>query len=98
MKDWTDVLGLLAGILTTIAFVPQVLKTYRTKSGKDISRGMISIFSVGVLLWLVYGIVIDSLPLILANSVTLVLTLAIIALKIRYGRTKPPEPQGPRKA
>lgn len=94
MKDWTDVLGLMAGILTTIAFVPQVLKIHRTRSGKDISRGMISIFSVGVLLWLVYGIVIDSLPLILANSVTLVLTLAIIALKIHYGRTKPPESQG----
>lgn len=86
MKDWTDVLGLTAGILTTLAFVPQVLKIYRTKSGKDISRGMISIFSAGVLLWLVYGIVIDSLPLILANSVTLALTLAIIVLKVHYRR------------
>lgn len=95
MKGWTDALGLLAGVLTTIAFLPQLLKIYRTKSGRDISRGMISIFSLGVLLWLIYGVVIDSLPLILANSVTLVLTLAIIALKIRYSHPKPRGPQGP---
>jgi MtN3 and saliva related transmembrane protein len=96
MKGWIDALGLLAGMLTTIAFLPQVLKIYRTKSGKDISRGMILIFSLGVLLWLIYGIAIGSLPLILANAFTLVLSLAIIALKVRYSRPKLPEGQDPR--
>jgi MtN3 and saliva related transmembrane protein len=95
MKGWTDVLGLLAGVLTTIAFVPQVLKIYRTKSGKDISRGMMLIFSLGVLLWLVYGIVIGSMPLILANAFTLVLSVAIVVLKIHYSRPKRHDRQDP---
>ena len=82
--DITTVLGLSAGCLTTLAFVPQVLKTWRSKSGNDISLGMFLLFSAGVLLWLVYGILIDALPVILANAVTLLLSLAILALKLRY--------------
>jgi len=82
--DTTTVLGLSAGCLTTLAFVPQVLKTWRSKSGNDISLGMFLLFSAGVLLWLVYGILIDALPVILANAVTLLLSLAILALKLRY--------------
>ena len=79
-----NIVGLLAGLLTTLAFVPQVLKIYRTKSGRDISARMFTMFSIGILLWLYYGILLQSLPIILANAVTLVLTLTIIALKIRY--------------
>ncbi|MEO8003270.1 MAG: SemiSWEET transporter [Betaproteobacteria bacterium] len=79
-----NVIGLLAGLLTTIAFVPQVLKMYRTKSGRDISARMFTIFSIGIMLWLYYGILLQSLPIILANAVTLALTLTILALKIRY--------------
>ena len=82
--DITTVLGLSAGCLTTLAFVPQVLKTWRSKSGNDISLGMFLLFSAGVLLWLVYGILIEALPVILANAVTLLLSLAILALKLRY--------------
>ena len=82
--DTTTVLGLSAGCLTTLAFVPQVLKTWRSKSGNDISLGMFLLFSAGVLLWLVYGILIEALPVILANAVTLLLSLAILALKLRY--------------
>jgi MtN3 and saliva related transmembrane protein len=84
MQATTEAIGLLAGTLTTVAFVPQLLKIYRTKSGKDISAKMFSLFSAGIVLWLIYGILLRSLPLILSNVVTLVLSLTIIALKIRY--------------
>lgn len=77
-------LGLIAGSLTTLAFVPQVIKTWRSKSGNDISLGMFLLFSTGVLLWLIYGILIDALPVILANTVTLLLSLTVLLLKLRY--------------
>lgn len=80
----STLLGLGAGSLTTLAFVPQVLKTWRTKSGNDISLGMILLFSTGVLLWLIYGILIDALPVILANAVTLLLSLTVLLLKLHY--------------
>jgi MtN3 and saliva related transmembrane protein len=89
MTGITDAIGFLAGALTTIAFVPQALKMYTTKSGKDISARMLLIFSAGLVLWLIYGIMIESLPVILANIVTLILSGAIIALKIRYSRPNP---------
>lgn len=79
-----NTIGLIAGLLTTIAFVPQVLKIYRTKSGRDISARMFTMFSIGIALWLYYGVLLQSLPIILANAVTLILTLAILALKVRY--------------
>lgn len=82
--DIPTLLGLGAGTLTTVAFVPQVLKTWRSKSGDDISLGMFLLFSIGVLLWLIYGILIGALPVILANAVTLLLSLAILLLKLRY--------------
>jgi MtN3 and saliva related transmembrane protein len=84
MMGMTDAIGFLAGALTTIAFVPQALKMYTTKSGKDVSARMLTIFSVGVILWLIYGIMIESVPMILANVATLILSATIIALKIRY--------------
>ena len=84
MTALIDGIGLIAGFLTTTAFIPQVLKIYRTKSGKDVSGRMFSILSAGIVLWLIYGILMRSVPLILTNAVTLVLSLAIIALKIRY--------------
>jgi MtN3 and saliva related transmembrane protein len=79
-----DILGLVAGVLTTTAFIPQILKIYRTKSGQDISGRMFSLFSAGIVLWLIYGILLRSLPLILSNVVTLALCVTIITLKIRY--------------
>ncbi|MGQ0577509.1 MAG: SemiSWEET family sugar transporter [Betaproteobacteria bacterium] len=84
MMGMTDAIGFLAGALTTIAFVPQAHKMYTTKSGKDISARMLTIFSVGVLLWLIYGIMIESVPVILTNVATLIVAGTIIALKIRY--------------
>mgnify|MGYP003423028470 FL=1 len=83
--DGVTALGLTAGTLTTIAFIPQIVKAWQSKSTGDLSWGMVTTFSTGVLLWLIYGIWIDSLPVILANAVTLLLQAGIIALKIRYG-------------
>lgn len=83
--DGITTLGLIAGTLTTIAFIPQIAKAWRSKSTGDLSWGMVITFSTGVLLWLIYGIWIDSLPVILANSVTLLLQGGIIAMKIKYG-------------
>ena len=79
-----NILGFIAGALTTLAFLPQVLKTRRSKSARDISLGMFVIFSSGVFLWLLYGIQISALPIIIANSVTLVLALTILIFKIKY--------------
>jgi MtN3 and saliva related transmembrane protein len=83
--DGTMVLGLMAGTLTTAAFVPQLAKAWRSKSTGDLSWGMLVTFSTGVLLWLIYGVWIDSLPVILANAVTLLLQAGIVSLKIKYG-------------
>jgi len=82
--DYITLIGALAGILTTTAFLPQVIKTWKTKQTKDISLGMFAILTIGVVLWLVYGILINSLPVIISNVVTFILALAILILKIRY--------------
>ncbi|MBL8113271.1 MAG: SemiSWEET family sugar transporter [Acidobacteria bacterium] len=81
-----DLLGYVAGALTTAAFVPQLVKTWRSRSAGDLSYGMMAVFSTGVALWLAYGIALESWPVILANAVTLVLALAILALKVRFER------------
>lgn len=83
--DVITIIGLVAGTLTTIAFLPQLTKTWKSKAAKDISLGMFLIFCSGVFLWLVYGILIDALPIILANAVTLILSGAILMLKLKYG-------------
>ncbi|MGH7146941.1 MAG: SemiSWEET transporter [Nitrospiraceae bacterium] len=77
--------GLAAGTLTTIAFLPQLIHTWQTKSAKDVSLGMFLIFCTGVLLWMIYGFMIQSLPVMLANGVTLVLAGAILVLKLKHG-------------
>lgn len=82
--DWNSIIGLLAGLLTTVAFVPQVTKVWRTKSARDVSLKMFLVFSAGVALWLVYGVLLGEWPIILTNAVTLVLALAILAMKLRY--------------
>jgi MtN3 and saliva related transmembrane protein len=77
-------LGTLAGTLTTISFVPQLVTTWRARSGRGLSYSMLAIFDLGVTLWLVYGILTRSRPIIFANAVTLVLAGAILALKVRF--------------
>ncbi len=93
-----DALGYVAGALTTIAFVPQVVRIMRTRSARDISWGMFVILSAGVALWLGYGVMLASPPLIAANAVTLVLVLAILVLKLRYGSGAAPPSSGGRKS
>ncbi|MEY4685671.1 MAG: hypothetical protein RLZ25_2130 [Pseudomonadota bacterium] len=82
----TELLGLIAGTLTTLAFLPQVIKTFKSRSAKDISLGMFLLFSAGVALWLVYGIRLGAVPIIAANAVTLILSLAILVMKFWFGR------------
>ncbi|MBC1239733.1 MULTISPECIES: SemiSWEET transporter [Nostoc] len=82
--DFLTVLGLAAATLTTIAFLPQMFKTWQTKSAKDVSFVMLITFISGVFLWLIYGIYLKALPIILANSVTLLFNLIILWLKIKY--------------
>jgi MtN3 and saliva related transmembrane protein len=77
----TNLLGYAAGSLTTLAFVPQVVRTLRTRSAADLSWGMLVIFMAGVALWLSYGLALDSWPIILCNSLTLGLNLVIAAVK-----------------
>lgn len=79
-------LGYVAGVLTTGAFLPQVLHTYRLKSAGELSWKMLISFSCGVLLWFIYGVYLHSWPMILANSITLALQGFIISMKIRYER------------
>lgn len=79
-----QVLGLVAGSCTTAAFIPQVLKTWRSRSAKDLSLGMFSIFSLGVLLWLMYGFLVMDIPVIVANMVTLVLASFLLVLKLKW--------------
>ncbi len=84
--NYIQLLGMLAGILTTVAFLPQVIKTWKSRSAKDLSLGMFSIFCMGVLLWLIYGLLIDDLPIILANLITLILALTLLVFKLSFKR------------
>jgi MtN3 and saliva related transmembrane protein len=79
-----QILGLVAGFCTTIAFLPQVLKTWKSRSAKDLSLGMFSFFCFGVLLWLVYGIVQKDIPVIAANAVTLMLASTLLFFKLKF--------------
>ena len=83
--DIATVVGLAAGLLTTISLVPQVQKIWKTKSAKDVSRKMFIAFCIGVALWLVYGILQQELPMILWNAVSLALGLSILGMKLRFG-------------
>lgn len=77
-------LGMIAGAMTTIAFLPQLFKVWRSKSAKDISMTWLVIFSSGVFLWLIYGFLLGQLPIVLANAVTLGLTGVILGFKLKY--------------
>ena len=79
-----QLLGLLAGALTTAAFLPQVIKTWKTRSAKDLSLGMFSLFCLGVALWLVYGIIVKDIPVIAANLITLMLASTLLVFKLRW--------------
>lgn len=82
--DWTELVGLAAGAMTTSAFMPQALKTWRSKNVRDLSLPTYALFTTGVFCWLAYGLLIGSLPVILTNAVTFILAAAILAMKLRY--------------
>ena len=94
MSITPDGVGTLAALLTTLSFVPQVWKTWRSRDVRGISLTMYSVFTLGVALWLVYGILLGAWPIIVANAVTLTLALFILTMRIRYGGfvgTQPPQ-------
>ena len=80
----SDLIGYLAAFLTTTAFIPQAWLTWRHKRAEGISLGMYSILVSGVICWLVYGIMLNALPIIIANLITLVLSLFILVMKLIY--------------
>lgn len=82
--DFINTLGLAAATLTTIAFLPQMLRIWKTKSAKDVSFVMLITFITGLFLWLVYGIILGAIPIIMANSITLFFNFIILWLKIKY--------------
>lgn len=81
--DWAQALGFLAAVLTTLSFVPQVMYCWKTRDTRSISLGMYACFSLGVLLWLVYGFLVNQWPVVFANAITLVLALSILYLKLK---------------
>ena len=81
---YIDIIGFIGGALTTLALVPQAIKAWKTKHTKDVSLWWIIILTTGVFLWLVYGILIRSMPIIAANGATLILSLAVLTLKVKY--------------
>ncbi len=83
--DFVTIIGFMAATCTTISFVPQVIHIIKTQDTKGISLSMYSIFTIGITCWLVYGCYLESLPIILANSITLLLALTILILKIKLG-------------
>jgi MtN3 and saliva related transmembrane protein len=80
--DTLNLLGLAAGTLTTVSFLPQVIKTWRSKSCRDISLVMFSVLALGVSLWIVYGFMMHAWPVLAANAATLVLVMIILYFKI----------------
>jgi MtN3 and saliva related transmembrane protein len=81
----TDWIGSAAAALTTTSFTPQVWKVWRSRHTTDISLGMYAMFTLGVALWLGYGILIESWPVIVANSITLLLAGAVLVMKLKFG-------------
>ena len=79
-----SILGFIAGTLTTLSFVPQVHKAWRTRRCEDLSYGMLLTFGLGVVLWLVYGLLVAAAPIIVANAVTLALIVILLVMKLRY--------------
>ncbi len=83
--DFVSILGYVAGFLTTVAYAPQFLRAYNTKSTKDISLAMLLTLTFGVILWLIYGVLINDGALIAANAITFLLSFGILVLKIKHG-------------
>ena len=81
----SDLIGYLAAALTTCSFLPQALHTFRTRDVSGISLGMYSVFTVGIALWLLYGLALSAWPIVVANAITLLLAGTILGMKLVYG-------------
>jgi MtN3 and saliva related transmembrane protein len=84
LNSWVSEIGVIAAALTTSAFLPQLIKVWRSKSAKDVSLGMFVVFTIGIALWLLYGVLRSDPVIIAANIVTFILALAILILKVRF--------------
>ena len=82
--DLNEVIGLVAAALTTAAFLPQVYKTWKSKSAEGLSLTMYLVFLTGIVLWLIYGIHLNSLAMIIANSISIVITVVLIFFKLTF--------------
>lgn len=87
--NWQDLIGYTAAFLTTVSFLPQAWQTFKTRDVRGISLPMYSIFTLGVALWLLYGLAAGAWPIVVANAVTLALAAAILVMKLRFGRETP---------
>jgi MtN3 and saliva related transmembrane protein len=84
LNPLSDLIGYAAAILTTLAFIPQTLHSWRSRDLSGVSLGMYSLFTMGVALWLLYGVVLESWPIIIANAITLALAGSVLFLKLRH--------------
>ena len=88
MMSSTDLVGSAAAFLTTASFLPQVWQSFKTRDVSGVSLSMYSVFTVGVALWLAYGLLLGSWPMVIANSITLGLAVMILTMKLLYSRPK----------
>ena len=84
--NYTDWIGYAAAFLTTASFVPQAWLTFKTRDVRGVSLGMYSAFTLGIALWLAYGLLIEAWPVVIANIITLALAASILAMRLRFGR------------
>ncbi len=84
MSYVTIIIGAIAAVITTASLFPQLLKLWKTKSTKDISLVMYTVFCIGVFLWAIYGVLVNDLPIMIANAIALAQGIAIVALKLKY--------------
>ena len=86
--NYIDLFGFSAALLTTIAFIPQLYKTWQTKSAEDVSLIMLILFITGLICWIIYGLKIQSIPILVANIITFIFNFSILILKLTYRNNK----------
>ena len=86
--NYIEFFGFSAALLTTIAFLPQLYKTWKTKSADDVSLIMLILFIIGLICWIIYGLKINSLPILVANIITFIFNFSILILKITYSKDR----------
>ncbi|MFL1010887.1 SemiSWEET family sugar transporter [Flavisericum labens] len=84
--DYIEIIGLIAAVLTTSAFLPQVYKTWKTKDVESFSLPMFLVFFIGILFWFIYGVLVKSIAMILANSVTIISSFLLLYFKVKYSK------------